>query len=201
MKNSEVGRRWADRFLQLNINQDLVNKTGMCNTITHCYNEYMVSVKNYLVYGLRDQYLRLMKKLKVKDYKMVGLKVLENFVEECKSNFSFKLSTDDMTFLRIHEHLTEDLKGKIDAEKKLMPKIMSYNSAFAFLSRVRDRFDVIEDETKQFYVAPLSSMTPTFIRLNKVGLQHSMAVFRVRLPNLTKPKEPEGITDIIEWHP
>ena len=28
-----------------------------------------------------------------------------------------------------------------------------------------------------------------------------MVSFRANLPNLTKPKEPEGITDIIEWHP
>ena len=69
-----------------------------------------------------------------------------------------------------------------------MPEITSYNSAFAFLSRVRDRFDEMKDQTKQFSVAPLSSMTPTFIRLDKVELQHSMAAFRAHFPNQTKPK-------------
>ena len=91
MLKTEVSKRWCDRFLELYKNPELIDKTGMCNTITHCSNEYMVSVKKYLVYGLRDQYIRLLKKLKVIDYKMVGLRVLEHFVEQHSSNFSFQL--------------------------------------------------------------------------------------------------------------
>ena len=82
MLKTEVGKRWCDRFFQLNQNRELIDKTGMGNTITHCANEYTVCVKNYLVYGLRDQYVRLLKKLKDIDYKMVGLKVLEHSVEQ-----------------------------------------------------------------------------------------------------------------------
>ena len=61
MQKTEVGKRWADIFEQLNLNRDFVDKTGMTNTITHCSNEYMVSVKNYLVYGLWDNYIRLLR--------------------------------------------------------------------------------------------------------------------------------------------
>ena len=67
MLKKEVSKRWGDRFLELNQNQELIDKTGMCNTITHCSNEYMVCVNNYMVYGLRDNYVRLLKKLKVID--------------------------------------------------------------------------------------------------------------------------------------
>jgi len=72
-----------------------------------------------------------------------------------------------------------------------MPAIMPYNSAFVCLSRVRDRFHDMKDQMKTFPVAPLSSMTPTFVHLDKVGLQHSMAAFRV-LPNQIKPKNGEN---------
>jgi len=41
-------------------------------------------------------------------------------------------------------------------------------------------------------------MTPTFIHLDKVGLQHSMAAFRV-LPNQITQKT-ERIAYVIEWH-
>ena len=44
-------------------------------------------------------------------------------------------------------------------------------------------------------------MTPTFIRLDKVGLQHSMAAFHVHLPNQTIPKKAGRIADVIGWHP
>ena len=43
-------------------------------------------------------------------------------------------------------------------------------------------------------------MTPTSIRLDKAGLQHSMVAFRV-LPSEIKPKRPERIANVIEWHP
>ena len=79
-----------------------------------------------------------------------------------------------------------------------MPKITS----FAFLSQVCDRFDEMNNHTKQFSVAPLSSMTPTFICPNKVGLQYSMAAFCIHLPNQTKlKKRRENIADVIEWYP
>ena len=69
-----------------------------------------------------------------------------------------------------------------------MPEILSHNSAFAFLSWARDSFDEIEDQTKQFSVAPLLSIAPTFIYLDKVGAQHSMVAFYVHWSNQTKPK-------------
>ena len=43
-------------------------------------------------------------------------------------------------------------------------------------------------------------MTPTIIRLDKSGLQHSMAVFCVLLNQIT-PKYIERIADLIEWYP
>jgi len=61
MQKTEVDKRWCDSFLELNQNRELIDNTGMCNTITYCSNEYMVCVKNYLVYGLRDQCVRLLK--------------------------------------------------------------------------------------------------------------------------------------------
>jgi len=199
MLKIEVGKRWCEWGFQLNLNRELINKTGMINTITHFANKYTVCVNNYLVYGLRDQYMRLLKRLKVVDYNNVGLKVLEHFVEQRSSNFSSELSSADITFMKNKGENTK-VNEKIDVEKKFMPKIMPYNSAFVFLSRVRDKFHGMKGQTKK-YVVPLSSTTPTFIRLDKAGLQHSMAVFCVHLPNQIKPKRQERIADVIEWHP
>jgi len=145
MQKIEVGRRWADRCVQLNLNQDFFDKTGMTNTITRCSNECMVSVKNYLVYGLRDNYIRLLKKLKVVNYKMVGLKVLQSLVKERQPNFSFKLSSDGMTFLRMRVNLTEDLNKNIEDEITHMPEMASYNSAFAFCLNKRSNKTILCD--------------------------------------------------------
>ena len=79
----------------------------------------MVCVNNYLIYGLRDQYMRLLKKLDVIDYKIVGLKVLENIIDQCPANFFFELSSDDMIFLKNKGDNTEDLNEKIDDEIKI----------------------------------------------------------------------------------
>ena len=98
-----------------------IDKTGMSNTTAHCANEYTVCVKNYIVYGLRDQYIRLFKKLKVIGYKMVGLKILEHFVEQRSSNFSFELLSIDMTYLKIQENNT-GVNEKNDMEKGSCPK-------------------------------------------------------------------------------
>ena len=92
--------------------------------------------------------MRLLKRLNDIDYKMVGLKVLENCIERRSVNFSFESSSDDMTFLKNKGENTE-VSEKIDAEKKLMPEIISYNSAFAFSSRVRDRLHDMKDQMKK----------------------------------------------------
>ena len=82
MLKIEAGKIWRGRFLEVNQHRQLIDKTSMCNTITHCFNEYMVCVNKYLVYGLKDHYVILLKNLSFINYKMVGLKVLKHFFEQ-----------------------------------------------------------------------------------------------------------------------
>ena len=55
----------------------------------------------------------------------VGLKFLEHFVKQSSSNYSFQLSSNDMTFLRMQDVVTEELNKKIEDEITHMPEITS----------------------------------------------------------------------------
>ena len=61
MLKSEIGERWCKQFLKLYQNREIIDKTSTGNTIAHYSNEHMFSVKNYLVYDLRNRYVRLLK--------------------------------------------------------------------------------------------------------------------------------------------
>ena len=100
MKNSEICREWCDRFNRIQ-NNKIICKLGFGNVMTHSCKEYETSVKNYLVYGLRDIYVRSLKKLlNIKEYKIVGLNVLLSFVKVNHRNYTFILSDDDKYYLK-----------------------------------------------------------------------------------------------------
>ena len=80
---------------------------------------------------------------------------------------------------------TDELNKLISSEKEHMPSVTSYSSAFHFLASIQKRLEEQGIETKNISPAPLSTMTPAFIRLDKKGLQQLMC----RFPNNNTPEE------------
>lgn len=60
-RESENFTDWYTKYLE-DVYHSQIDKSGLTNVISHAVNEYTVSVVNYITYGLRDQYVRLLKK-------------------------------------------------------------------------------------------------------------------------------------------
>ena len=65
---------------------------------------------------------KVVEKVKVIDYKMIGLKVLEDLVQQRSSNFSIELSSGNVTFLKNKGDNTEDFNNKSMQRKILYQK-------------------------------------------------------------------------------
>ena len=163
----------------------LVDKRGMANIITHASNAYAANVTNYLSYGLRDHYVRLLKVLGVANHKMVALRVLNKSVMKRKGNFSFALSSDDeFAASRTKRDTSAEaaVVSAVEREFQLMGKMETYGDAFRFLRHIQGRLedDYAERLSKNkgarpgrsFNIAPLTSMKPCFIRVDKTSLDH-----------------------------
>ena len=140
-------------------------------------------MKNYLTFGLRDLYVRALKALSVADAEVVGLRVLSRSVAKRKKNFSFALSSDDVYKIKSPKRDPEReaaIGRAVRAEIDLMGTMQTYNDAFRFLNRIRWR--LAQDDARRrlanpkarpsraFSLAPLTSMKPCFIRLDKKAL-------------------------------
>ena len=88
---------WYTKYRE-GFGESRINKYGLTNVISHAVNEYAVSVVNYITYGLRDQYVRLLKKQLHNDNntcERIALRVLETFEASNTGRFSFGLSSAD----------------------------------------------------------------------------------------------------------
>ena len=90
-----------------------LNKEGLGNIITFHVKSFLSDVKNYLTYGLRAHFVRLVTNIfpndKVNDKKIAALRFLKNMQGENKSKeFSFKLSTKDIFIALERDDKTEE---------------------------------------------------------------------------------------------
>ena len=67
--------------------------------------------------------------MNIENYKLVGLKVLKVFVKKICGDYLFSLSSDDESYLMKHP-VSDDLNEIITGEKRMMPIITWYSSAF-----------------------------------------------------------------------
>ena len=140
-------------------------------------------MENYLTYGLRDLYVRALKALSVADAEVVALRVLSQSVAKRKKNFSFALSSDDeykIKSLKRDPGREAAIVRAVRDEVDLMGTMQTYNDAFRFLNRLRWR--LAQDDARRrianpearpsraFSLAPLTSMKPCFIRVDKTAL-------------------------------
>ena len=174
---------WIDDFRALNADFPLVSKRGMGNVIKAGINQYVTAVENFLTYGLRDLYVRALKALSVADAEVVALRVLSQSVAKRKKNFSFVLTSDDEYKIKSSKRDPDREAAIVRAvrdEVDLMGTMQTYNDAFRFLNRLRWR--LTQDDARRrianpearpsraFSLAPLTSMKPCFIRVDKKAL-------------------------------
>ena len=174
---------WIEDFRTLNADFPLVSKRGMTNVIQAGINQYVTAVENFLTYGLRDLYVRALKALSVADAEVVALRVLSQSVAKRKKNFSFVLTSDDEYKIKSpkNDPMREAaIVRSVGDEVDLMGTMQTYNDAFRFLNRLRWR--LTQDDARRrianpearpsraFSLAPLTSMKPCFIRVDKTAL-------------------------------
>ena len=81
------------------------NRTGIASILSHLVIQYKTVVKNHLIFGLRNNYLNILKKEKVKHHKEVAARVLSSFVVDMverrsKSKYKLEVHKKDEYWLR-----------------------------------------------------------------------------------------------------
>jgi hypothetical protein len=201
---------WITSFRNLNAEFELVDKVGMTQTIQFGINQYATAVDNYLTYGLRDLYVRTLKALSVPDAEDVALRVLSRSVKpRSGTTFAFVLTEADTYRSRStkrDEARETTIALATESEHELMDIMETYNDAFRFLDTLGRRL-AADDATRQaqhkdarparkFPLAPLTSMKPCFIRLDKTALSQLWRANRPRDNGNVLP-EPECIEEVL----
>ena len=136
-----INQEWLASYRQ-DFNEATLDKEGMTNIITFDVKSYVSDIKNYLMYGIRDHFIRFLKNVFPKHnakYKFVAaLRFLKKIqTQNPKKEYSFKLSDKDI-FIAQQERNdeTNDAIQRIlkDEMLKNYPAIdNTYSSAFKFL--------------------------------------------------------------------
>ena len=149
-----------------------------------------------------------MKALSVADAEVVALRVLSHSVAKRKGNFSFALSSDDEYKIKSPKRdpvREAAIARAVRVEVDLMGTMQTYNDAFRFLHRIRCRLE--QDDARRrlgtpdarpsraFSLAPLTSMKPCFIRVDKKGLGE---LWSAHLRSAALVAAPRCIEDVLD---
>ena len=202
---------WIDDFRALNAAFPLVDKRGLTNVVQAARNQYATSVENDLTFGLRDLYVRALKALSVADAEVVALRVLSHSVakrpEGCllvrphQRRPVHHQDTETRPETRGRDRPCRASRGRFP----LMGTMQTYNDAFRFLHRIRCRLE--QDDARRrlgnpdarpsraFSLAPLTSMKPCFIRVDKKGLGE---LWSAHLRSAALVDAPRCIEDVLD---
>ena len=147
MLNDPINKGWRDNYCR-DFNNGSLDKEGLSNILTFEITSYVTDIKNYLIYGLRDHFVRLVKNLfpkeKANTKKIAALRFLKKMQGDNKrKEFSFILSSKDIFVAKLkRDNNTEEKIQRILNDELLKdhhPIDKTYSSVFKFIHWIYEK--------------------------------------------------------------
>lgn len=132
-----------EKWLSFNRDTVRIDTSGMGQIITFAVSEYIVCLENYLRYGIRAHYVKLLWTLEKPFCKRVAVRVLKASCDVESPTFQYKLSSEDFreSNRKCRNAIDErNISLQTDAELNYMGRIASYADGFCFIQSIQERF-------------------------------------------------------------